>query len=144
MKRDFSFGIIPILMNNDGVRLLLIQHNEGHWAFPKGHAEVGETPVQTAKRELAEETGLTEFLVDEKITFFEEYEVLKNGDKIPKTVTYFPAVVTDVTVVVQKSEIKDFGWFTFEDAQQRVTFDVTKKLLQELKPYLDRMVVKNS
>lgn len=34
-------------------------HGEGTWSLPGGHLEFGETPIQTAVREVAEETGLT-------------------------------------------------------------------------------------
>jgi ADP-ribose pyrophosphatase len=39
--------------------LLMIEREDGYgWALPGGHADPGETPTQTAIRELAEETGL--------------------------------------------------------------------------------------
>ena len=31
---------------------------QGHWDFPKGHVDKGETEVETAIRELEEETGV--------------------------------------------------------------------------------------
>jgi ADP-ribose pyrophosphatase YjhB (NUDIX family) len=34
-------------------------HGEGTWGFPGGKVDPGEDPVQTARRELLEETGLT-------------------------------------------------------------------------------------
>ena len=37
---------------------LLARHNGGHWSFPKGHVEGEETEIQTAQREILEETGL--------------------------------------------------------------------------------------
>ncbi len=50
-RHDASFGIVPV-HERDGVRrFLLIQHLGGHWGFPKGHPEKGESPVETARRE---------------------------------------------------------------------------------------------
>ncbi len=44
---------------NDKIEVLLIGNLEGNkWAFPKGHAEEGETMEQVALREIKEETGL--------------------------------------------------------------------------------------
>ncbi|WP_225991700.1 NUDIX domain-containing protein [Actinomadura montaniterrae] len=45
----------------DGRRwIVMVERTDGHgWAIPGGHVEPGETPVQAAARELAEETGLT-------------------------------------------------------------------------------------
>lgn len=48
-----------LLISPDG-RVLLCRRKDGTgWAFPGGHIEEGETPEQTARRELAEETGKT-------------------------------------------------------------------------------------
>jgi 8-oxo-dGTP pyrophosphatase MutT (NUDIX family) len=38
--------------------LLIFQGNQKSWSFPKGHCEPGESPEQTAIREVKEETGL--------------------------------------------------------------------------------------
>ena len=37
---------------------LLLHYESGHWDFPKGKIEEGETPEQAALRELKEETGI--------------------------------------------------------------------------------------
>ena len=39
-------------------RVLLVRYQSGGWAFPKGHIEPGETPEQTSRREVEEETGV--------------------------------------------------------------------------------------
>ncbi|WP_315941241.1 NUDIX domain-containing protein [Deinococcus sp. Marseille-Q6407] len=50
-------GAGGVVFNRSGA-VLLVQYRDGSWTFPKGHLEPGETPVQTAAREVLEETGI--------------------------------------------------------------------------------------
>ncbi len=45
---------------SDGRVLLLHERTEARWCFPKGHVDAGETLVEAARREIAEEAGLTD------------------------------------------------------------------------------------
>ena len=54
MKHEKSCGAV-IIKNN---KVLVLQQVAGHWGFPKGHVEKGETEVETAIREIKEETNL--------------------------------------------------------------------------------------
>ena len=57
---DKSCGVV---LFNSG-KVLLLRHSStssrggGHWDFPKGHIDEGESEIQTALRELEEETGI--------------------------------------------------------------------------------------
>lgn len=50
-----------VLLYDPEAETLLLGHSTGnkHWDIPKGVQEPGETPIETALRELAEETGIT-------------------------------------------------------------------------------------
>ncbi|NJO43512.1 MAG: NUDIX domain-containing protein [Cyanobacteria bacterium CRU_2_1] len=136
IKQDQAFGIVPILRHKDGDRFLLIQHLAGHWGFPKGHAETGESAVVAACRELEEETGIRGYQLLEQVSFSEHYRFIKDDKTIEKTVTYFLAVVQSKEVVCQAIEIKDYVWATFDVAIGRITFDQARQVLIQVNQYL--------
>jgi bis(5'-nucleosidyl)-tetraphosphatase len=140
-KRDEAFGIVPIWRQLEGDRFLLIQHWAGHWGFPKGHAEVGETAIAAACREFEEETGITAYKVVDAVSFTEKYSFAREGQTIEKTVTYFPAFVQTSTVTCQEQEIKAYAWVNFDDATQKITFGQARQLLVRVKEYLNEQAV---
>lgn len=58
-KIEKSFGVIPVFKQENNFTFCLIRHTEGHWGFPKGHQDIGESEQETATRELQEETGIS-------------------------------------------------------------------------------------
>ena len=54
-----KLGAAGVIQNKDG-QILLVKHNYGelNWELPGGFAELNESIVETAKREIYEETGL--------------------------------------------------------------------------------------
>lgn len=133
MLSEASFGIIPLRRCSSGWEVLLIQHrNGGHWSFPKGHAEHGESPKQTAARELSEETGLSivRFLEEEPLV--EHYYFQRKGVKVDKTVSYFLAEVGDEEVVLQDAELTYYQWVSIEKASEVVSFPQAKTLCSKI------------
>lgn len=138
-KRSFfvasvsSFGIVPLRRSIKGWEVLLIQHRSGeHWAFPKGRAELNESPEETALRELKEETGLEvlHFLDYPPIT--ESYQLTRNGLLTDKTVTYFLAEVCSSPICLQQEELLDYKWVSVESAGEKVTFQEAKAVCQKI------------
>lgn len=58
-----SAGIVIIRETEAGRRYLLLRA-WNHWDFPKGKVEEGETPLEAARREVEEETTITELSFD--------------------------------------------------------------------------------
>jgi bis(5'-nucleosidyl)-tetraphosphatase len=132
MLTDAAFGIIPVLKKDHVFHYLLIQHHAGHWSFPKGHAELGETPLETAQREFTEETGIQDFQVLKNSSFLEQYAFTQKGQTINKTVVYFTAWVNSEVVECQAEEIQAYAWLPFEEALEKLTFDTTRQVLTDV------------
>jgi 8-oxo-dGTP pyrophosphatase MutT (NUDIX family) len=59
MPWETSAGGVVFREHRGELELAVIRpHNRRVWALPKGHVDPGETPEQTARREVREETGL--------------------------------------------------------------------------------------
>ena len=110
-------GIIPI--SYIGRKVLMIQHPEGHWGFPKGHVEFDETDITAAKRELFEETGITlNFILDtKKYRYTIVYLCKENGIVVKKSVTFFLGV-TCKTDVILNSHFKGYKWVDLENLNE--------------------------
>src|SRR5260221_4761568 len=98
MKQDQSYGIVPLRKTN-AWQVLLVRHKSGHWTLPKGHPELNETPLECAKRELFEETGLTVQKLLNETTLVEEYQFMSRSIRIHKRVDYFIAEVEGVVKI---------------------------------------------
>lgn len=137
MSMEESFGILPVKKKGrKGWQVFLIQNrNNGHWGFPKGKANSGESRKDSAIRELKEETGLSivEFLSDEP--FLDHYEYIRGGNRIAKTVYYFPALVQG-NIRLQSKEVHAGNWLPIDQAINKLTYQGAKQLCQKLEEIL--------
>ena len=126
MKQEKSCGAIVINKNN---KILLVHHNAGHWDFPKGHIENGETEEQTAIREVKEETNI-DIIINNKYRYTTSYSPKEN---VMKEVVYFLAQNIDEDKKPQLEEVSEVKWFTFEEAMNTITYENSKEILNKLK-----------
>lgn len=136
MAIEVTAGAVVYRQNNDGdIEYLLLQsQNKGHfWGFPKGHVEDQETLLETAQREIKEETQL-ELPIDTSFHVYTEYD-LPNGNR--KQMTLYTADLTQSEdIKLQAEEIKNCGWFTYAAARERLTYDNLKELLDQVNAHL--------
>ena len=137
-----SYGVIPYHKGPGGFTFFLIhQYGSGGdtlWTFPKGRPERGEGSKETAVREMEEETGLVPVSVDTSVSFAVRYSFMRNGEEVDKVTTLYLGEVERTDFELQESEIKEAGWFTLEEAIERLTFDDYKKLLKAAADELDK------
>lgn len=131
MQHEKSCGAVVYRKSHGNTQVLLIKHvNSGHWSFPKGHMEAGETEVETAIREIREETSI-EVLLDP--TFRETVSYFPKKDT-QKTVVYFIARAKNYDFVPQKEEVADIRWVDIAYAPNILTYDNDKAIIEKAKP----------
>ena len=119
----------------DGVNYyLIIKSLNGDVGFPKGHMEGSESEIQTAIRELKEETGIEV----EVIPGFRrqiEYPLPRVADTVKQTVYFLGRCLSD-ELYPQTSEVKDARFLSYEEAIPALTFEDTKMILHDAEEFL--------
>ena len=134
-RHERSCGAVLFREAAEGPAFLLICHVDGgHWAFPKGHMEPGETEEETAKREIREETGLLVRL-DPGFRRSVRYSPKPGVDK---DVIYFLGFPTGGNPAVQKEEIREMRWLPGAETLRLVTYDNDRQVLEGAIAYLGR------
>ena len=100
-----------VLVNFDSI--LLLQYPQGHWSYPKGHVEGDEDHYQTARRELEEETGISEVEIDSEWSHRTEYTFQSKGRPIDKQVFWYIAS-TDQLEVKLSHEHTNYLWLSLD------------------------------
>ena len=131
-------GVICIDPNTQKFLILKSKWNARKWSLPKGYIEKGESPLQSALRELYEETSIQ--LTESDIlpqTYTIDLKMDKPTKKIPsgvKRIQFFVSFVKENTPIVLSREhsqwrwVSDFETFeidhTFESLRENIVKDV--------------------
>jgi 8-oxo-dGTP pyrophosphatase MutT (NUDIX family) len=130
-EREVSAGGIIFRRQPDrSARFLLIRDPYDHWGFPKGHLEGEETPAETALRESAEETGLSDLLLHGPIRII-DWHFRFRGRYIHKFCHFFLFESPAADVVPQLDEgITDHRWLAMNEALDLLSYDNARGVLK--------------
>ena len=120
-----SAGIIPIRRcraesfpgQEEAQLLLLYNHFFEEWQFPRGGVEPGESDLDCARREFAEETGLPILKLYQTSPTALDFTVLIRGYDVQRTIAYFLAEVGDGDVQLGHDNHSECRWCTLEEAR---------------------------
>ena len=105
------------------------------WQWVAGGGEDVETPLETARRELEEETGYLQEprALDSRsaIPVIDVCGSLAFGVERPILMEYAFAVEVPFTAVRISEEHTEFAWLTYEEARSRVKWDSNRTALWE-------------
>ena len=139
LPRDESVRLVKVLVH-DGNRVLLLHRRPERgdfWQPITGSIEIGEGPLETARRELAEETGHAGEPEDIGLqqSFMIESHFLSTKFPAPviATETGFAARMHAGAAIRMDAEEHDaFGWFTFAEAYEKIRWSDDREALEQL------------
>lgn len=132
MRKEKACGAVVYRWNMDELEVLVIYQKKGFWAIPKGHVEGEETEIETAYREIFEETGV-KVKIDDGFRYVITYSP-KEG--VLKDVVFFVGEVIGGQLKPQEQEVNEVLWMDYHKALDIVTYDDVKIVLERAFEYL--------
>lgn len=153
VARETSAGAVVFRVSPRGTRqFLLLQYRAGHWEFPRGHIEKGETEEQAARREIREETGLTDVRMVSGVRATMQFGYVARGEEyrsrkrekacaaVWKRVIFLAAQVPADVVVRISHEHTDYRWADYGQAMDTLTFRNARGVLSRIVRDLDAAI----
>lgn len=129
-RTEYSAGGVLFRRTGDGPRYLLIRDSYNNWGFPKGHLDEGETPKAAARREVAEETGLSDLVLHEPLGQI-DWRFRFRGLRVHKFCHFFLFEAPTGTPTPQREEgISDCRWCALDDALGRIPYANARDVLR--------------
>ena len=129
MRYIKSCGFIVYKEENNENYYLIIKSHNGDVGFPKGHMEPGENELQTAIRELKEETGIDVDTIHD-FRYQIEYSLPRVPDAMKQTVYFLGKCASD-DIIIQEAEVASAEFVTYDKAIEKLTFEETKNMLKK-------------
>lgn len=95
-------------------------------ALPKGHVDPGETPAETALREVREETGVEAELVEPlgEVRYFYQ----RDGKRIFKRVSFFLLAYVSGSLEDHDDEVEEARWMPLEEAAHALSYEGEREM----------------
>lgn len=109
-KRTVSAGGVVL---DDRGRVLLVNQRGNSWSLPKGHVDDGEDLLMAARREILEESGISELRLIRELGHYERPRIGKHGGDDPseiKTLHFYLFRTNQTVLAPQDKDNPEARW----------------------------------
>ena len=136
MTHTYTAG--GVVLNAKGKILIANKLNRA-FTFPKGHIDPGEDALTATKREIYEETGVTDLTLVRELGTYDRYRISKDGgddlNKL-KTITMFLFTTNQMKLQPVDPDHPDARWVSKEEVASLLTHRKDKEFFLSILPSL--------
>lgn len=127
-------------------KIAITNQRKNSWSIPKGGVDPGEEILEAAKREIREETGITELELIEKLGVYSRYRIPLDGD--PEDTS----VLKEITVYLFRTDQEELSpedphnpeavWLDVDEVPERLTHQKDKDFFESVIPRIQEEIAK--
>jgi 8-oxo-dGTP pyrophosphatase MutT (NUDIX family) len=125
-ERETSYG--GVVVRGDEVIVITPRGRRRVLGLPKGGPMAGESPQETAAREVREETGITATVRDRLGQV--DYTYRRGGRRVDKTVHFYLCLFERGDTADHDHEVDDARWMPLEEARSRLSYPGERVMIE--------------
>src|SRR3989338_63883 len=129
-----------VVINKNGEVLVVNQKNSS-WSLPKGGIEEGENPLEAAKREIYEESGIKNLTFIKQLPSYQRFKIGKDGgeDKSElKSISMFLFKTDEMELGPIDPDNPEAKWLPKEEVYNLLTHPKDKQFFQDVLFEIDK------
>lgn len=125
-----------VVIAPDG-RVLIVNQNGDSWSLPKGHLEPGESEQEAARREIAEESGVTQLTYVAEVARYSRPRIGRGGAEDDpsqiKQIVLFHFTTNQTQLAPRDPANPEARWVAPDEAQRMLTHPVDREVFGRLR-----------
>lgn len=144
LRTQHSSGGVIFRRRGGRVEIAMIAVKGGAaWCLPKGMVDRGESPEETAIREVREETGLSGRIVGKVGSISYWYFIRDKNAKCKKTVDFYLMEYVKGKTSDHDQEVDDSEWFPIEEACGKAAYRGDREMIEKARRLISEDVKDN-